>query len=336
MEHNMSQNTIFNCTSRGVARLSVILLLQSLAFSLLAQNTNSVGINTGNSPVDPSAIMEVKADTPGSTTKKGFLPPRVNLRSQRDKNTVPIAAGTENKAKAMLVYNTDKTYDFIWGHVYADNYYYWLGDRWERMVYTPLVYEAVIPREFYIEGKSRQEFTTQQLNPPYSQGKVDGPNLPLKFTEDPILNRGGIFTKLDDEKFLVNVTGTYDVSAFVHYNPRATEVKGSIPGQPGVSYAKRAFLNLKIQRKSAGMGEDWKDLVVVRAAWGFDAGGFVKTATINAVAVQLYEGDKIRLAIQSPYKSSSQGAGKYNPYTDIDADHPVARGFRALLLDFNL
>ncbi|SUB68171.1 Uncharacterised protein [Porphyromonas endodontalis] len=334
MEHNMSQNTIFNCTSRGMARLSVILLLQSLAFSLLAQNTNSVGINTGNSPVDPSAIMEVKADTPGSSTKKGFLPPRVELKNQRDKRTVPITVGTE--AKAMLVYNTKDTYDFVWKHVYADNYYYWLGDRWERMVYTPLVYEAVIPREFYVEGKTKQEFTTQQLNPPHSHGKVNGIDLPLKFTEEPVLNRGNIFTKLDNENFRVNVTGTYDVSAFVHYNPFATKiVEKPVPSEPEVTYHKRAFLNLKIQRQ-ASRAAVWEDLVVVRAAWGFDAGGFLKTATINAVAVRLSSGDKIRLVIQSPYKNSSQGYGIEKPYTGTDADHPVARGFRALLLDFNL
>ena len=336
MEHNMSQNTIFNCTSRGMARLSVILLLQSLAFSLFAQNTNSVGINTGNSPVDPSAIMEVKADNPGGSGKKGFLPPRVELKNQRDRKTVPIAVGTEDKAKAMLVYNTKDTYDFVWKHVYADNYYYWLGDRWERMEYTPLVYEAVIPREFYIEGKTRQEFTTNQLNLPHSSGKVNGVDLPLEFTEHPLLNRGNIFTKLDNEKFRVNVTGTYDVSAFVHYNPRATEINMKpIPSESEVVYHKRAFLNLKIQRQ-ASRAAVWEDLVVVRAAWGYDAGGFLKTATINAASVQLFSGDKIRLVIQSPYKNSSQGAGKYKPYTGTDADHPVARGFRALLLDFNL
>lgn len=327
----MSQNTIFNCTSRGMARLSVILLLQSLAFSLLAQNTNSVGINTTS--VDPSAIMEVKADTPGSPTKKGFLPPRLELKNQRDKTTVPIAAGTENNAKAMLVYNTKNTYNFSQGHVYADNYYYWLGDRWERMVYTPLVYEAVIPREFYIEGKTRQEFTTEQLNPPHNNQGVNGVDLPLKFTEEPVLNRSRIFTKLSDENFLVNITGTYDMSAFVHYNPLATEIKENLPN--GVTYHKRAFLNLKIQRQTSRAAA-WEDLVVVRAAWGYDASGFVKTATINSVSVQLHQGDKIRLVIQSPYKNSSQGAGKYKPYTDIDADHPAARGFRALLLDFNL
>ena len=334
MEHNMSQNTIFNCTSRGMARLSVILLLQSLAFSLLAQNTNSVGINTTS--VDPSAIMEVKADTPGSSTKKGFLPPRVELKNQRDKVTVPITAGTENKAKAMLVYNTEDTYNFGRGHVYADNYYYWLGDRWERMVYTPLVYKAVIPREFYIEGKTRQEFTTEQLNPPHNNQGVNGVDLPLKFTEEPVLNRSRIFTKLSDETFQVNVTGTYDMSAFVHYNPLATEiVVKPIPSVPEVVYHKRAFLNLKIQRQ-ASRAAAWEDLVVVRAAWGFDASGFLKTATINSVSVRLFKGDKIRLVIQSPYKNSSQGVGKYKPYTGTDADHPVARGFRALLLDFNL
>ena len=336
MEHNMSQNTIFNCTSRGMARLSVILLLQSLAFSLLAQNTNSVGINTGNSPVDPSAIMEVKADNPGGSGKKGFLPPRVELKNQRDRKTVPIAVGTEDKAKAMLVYNTEDTYNFGRGHVYADNYYYWLGDRWERMVYTPLVYEAVIPREFYIEGKTRQEFTTEQLNPPHNNQGVNGVDLPLKFTEEPVLNRSRIFTKLSDETFQVNVTGTYDMSAFVHYNPLATEiVVKPIPSVPEVVYHKRAFLNLKIQRQ-ASRAAAWEDLVVVRAAWGFDASGFLKTATINSVSVRLFKGDKIRLVIQSPYKNSSQGVGKYKPYTGTDADHPVARGFRALLLDFNL
>ena len=229
MEHNMSQNTIFNFTSRGMARLSVILLLQSLAFSLLAQNTNSVGINTGTATVDPSAIMEVKADTPGGSGKKGFLPPRVDLKNQRDKNTVPIAPGTEDKAKAMLVYNTEDTYNFFSGHVYADNYYYWLGDRWERMVYTPLVYDAVIPREFYIEGKTKQEFTTQQLNPPHNNQGVNGADLPLKFEGEPVLNRKSIFTKLTEENFQVNVTGTYDMSAFVHYNPLATVIQENVP-----------------------------------------------------------------------------------------------------------
>ncbi len=333
MEHNMSQNTIFNCTSRGMARLSVILLLQSLAFSLLAQNTNSVGINTTS--VDPSAIMEVKADTPGSATKKGFLPPRLELKNQRDKTTVPIATGTERKATAMLVYNTENTYNFSQGHVYADNYYYWLGDRWERMVYTPLVYEAVIPREFYIEGKTKQEFTTQQLNPPHNNQGVNGADLPLKFEGEPVLNRKSIFTKLTEENFQVNVTGTYDMSAFVHYNPLATVIQENVPHQPGVTYHKRAFLNLKIQRQ-ASRAATWEDLVVVRAAWGFDAGGFLKTATINSVSVRLFKGDKIRLVVQSPYKNSSQGHGSEKPYTGTDADHPVARGFRALLLDFNL
>lgn len=333
MEHNMSQNTIFNFTSRGVARLSVILLLQSLAFSLFAQNTNSVGINTTS--VDPSAIMEVKADTPGSSTKKGFLPPRLELKNQRDKTTVPIAVGTEDKAKAMLVYNTEDTYNFFSGHVYADNYYYWLGDRWERMVYTPFVYDAVIPREFYIEGKTKQEFTTQQLNPPHNTQGVDGNDLPLKFEGEPVLNRKSIFTKLTEENFQVNVTGTYDMSAFVHYNPLATVIQENVPHQPGVTYHKRAFLNLKIQRQ-ASRAATWEDLVVVRAAWGFDAGGFLKTATINSVSVRLFKGDKIRLVIQSPYKGSSQGHGTEKPYTGTDTDHPVARGFRALLLDFNL
>lgn len=333
MEHNMSQNTIFNCTSRGVARLSVILLLQSLAFSLLAQNTNSVGINTTS--VDPSAIMEVKAETPGSPTKKGFLPPRLELKNQRDKVTVPIAAGTEINAKAMLVYNTEDTYNFFSGHVYADNYYYWLGDRWERMVYTPFVYDAVIPREFYIEGKTKQEFTTQQLNPPHNTQGVDGNDLPLKFEGEPVLNRKSIFTKLTEENFQVNVTGTYDMSAFVHYNPLATVIQENVPHQLGVTYHKRAFLNLKIQRQ-ASRAATWEDLVVVRAAWGFDAGGFLKTATINSVSVRLFKGDKIRLVVQSPYKNSSQGHGTEKPYTGTDTDHPVARGFRALLLDFNL
>lgn len=335
MEHNMSQNTIFKFTSRGVARLSVILLLQSLAFSLFAQNSNSVGINTGTSTVDPSAIMEVKAETPGSTTKKGFLPPRLELKNQKDKTTVPIAAGTEDKAKAMLVYNTKDTYNFSQGHVYTDNYYYWLGDRWERMVYTPLVYEAVIPREFYIEGKTKQEFTTQQLNPPHNNQGVNGADLPLKFEGEPVLNRKSIFTKLTEENFQVNVTGTYDMSAFVHYNPLATVIQENVPHQPGVTYHKRAFLNLKIQRQ-ASRAATWEDLVVVRAAWGFDAGGFLKTATINSVSVRLFKGDKIRLVVQSPYKNSSQGHGTEKPYTGTDTDHPVARGFRALLLDFNL
>lgn len=317
-------------------QLRTVLLVMSIAFLSTTHNTwgQSVGINTGENAINPSAIMEINADFNG--TKKGLLPPRVALKHKKDTETIP------NPAEGLIVYNTTTSGNFITGKVYADNYYYWvkhewLGGYWQRMVYTPLVKEAVIPRVYYIEGKDRQEFTTEMISPTPSPGTgqsdVTGPDVEVKFLDLPIVHRKEILTKQGDNvQFKINVSGMYDLTGFVNYNPMAT-IEKDPDGESGpVYFGKRALLNLKIQKKENGR---WRDIVGARSAWGREAAGFLKTITVTSTSVVLEQGDFIRLVIQSPYVSSSHGGGG-KPYIGTSDVLPISKGFRAVLLDFDL
>lgn len=68
-------------------------LFISLALAVGSLSFAQVGINT--EVADPSAMLEVKA------AKKGFLPPRVVLKSINDSNTIL------SPAKGLIVYNTN-------------------------------------------------------------------------------------------------------------------------------------------------------------------------------------------------------------------------------------
>ncbi|NML70818.1 hypothetical protein HHL23_13580 [Chryseobacterium sp. RP-3-3] len=297
-------------------------LIAILAINLCyAQN---VGINT--STPDPSAILELNADPPeGSliTGKKGFLPPRVGLSGINDITTIP------NPANGVLVFNT-VTQGVDPNQVFANNFYYWNGTNWEGLAYTSLVEEAVKPRVFYIESNGNQTFTSADMN--IATG-IPSDNL-VTFTI-PMINVKNIITfNSANSTFTANVTGLYEFSSFVNYNPMATTT-----GVPSNSYQKRAFLNLKIQ-KSINNGTTWTNEIGSRTAWGEDGAGELKTAILLGTPLRLNQGDQIRMVISNPFNSSGSndhcGAGNCYIAADPANNIPTSKGLIISLLDFNI
>lgn len=299
-------------------KLSLLFLALQCSIFVFAQ-TENVGINTANP--DPSAILEVSADSaPNSlvTTKKGFLPPSVALKSTTDVSTVV------SPARGLLIFNTTDAGTFP-NEVTANTFYYWNGSIWDKIINTSVVKEAVKPRVFYIESTETQNFTSADMN---SASGITPKDNVVTFST-PLINSKNIITfSSSDSVFEVNVSGIYQVSSFVNYNPMATIISGSNNN--------RAFLNMKIQKLVGGV---WTNTFGSRTAWGRD-GSQLKTAILMATPITLKKGDKIRLVIANPFNSSANNnhCGGGNCYIGADAANgiPVAKGLRLQLIDYNL
>lgn len=286
--------------------------------------SQNVGINTATP--DPSAILEVSADAPpGSTviTKKGVLPPRVSLIGISDITTIP------NPTNGLLIFNTSNAGTYP-NDVIANNFYYWNGTHWERLVYTSTVQEAVKSRIFYIESSGTQVFTSSDINIASGTPKDN-----VVTFISPIINTKNIITfNSTGSTFMINVTGLYEFSAFVNYNPMATTI-----GVPTSSHQKRAFLNLKIQ-KSTDNGATWINSIGTRSGWGVDGAGILKTVILPATPLQLNKGDLVRLVIANPFTSagSNDHCGGGDCYIGIDNTNniPISKGLQMQLLDFNI
>lgn len=299
-----------------------LFILSAIVIAMPCDFINAqVGINT-DTP-DPSAILEISANAPtGSTTsnKKGFLPPKVSLTGTQDITTIP------SPALGLLVYNLSNAGVFP-NAVVKDNIYFWNGTSWVKLMNTDEVIEAVKPRVFYIEGSDTQYFSSSQIN--YPAGTSTPENL-VTFSTTPIINTGNIVSFSSATNiFTINVSGIYEVSAFVNYNPRTTVVISP-------NHNKRAFLNMKVQKLGGGV---WQDAIGSRTAWGVD-GGELKTAIIMGTPMTLNAGDQIRLIISNPFDSSGTNdhcsAGDCYIGTDVTNGITVSKGLKLKLLDYNL
>jgi hypothetical protein len=300
------------------------MLFFSLAFAIpisLSAQGKSVGINT--SKPDPSAILEVSSnerpDNPG-TKKKGFLPPRVTLSSSIDVTTIATPA------VGLMVYNTKDSGNFP-NEVTKDQYYYWDGQKWERLIYQSLVQEAVKPRIFYIESNVGQTFTSAQVNFA-SGGSADN----VVTFESAILNTKNFITfDPATATFKITISGLYEFSSFVNYNPMAATVSGNVNN--------RAFLNLKIQ-KSIDNGVSWANTIGSRTAWGEKAASDLKTAILLGTPLQLNTGDMIRVVVANPFNHGANndhcGAGNCYISNDVANNLPTAKALKIQLLDYNI
>lgn len=304
------------------------LLLGVLTLScLFYSQSGKVGINT----ILPhsSAKLEVSADAPPTsptlTTKKGLLLPRVGLQNITDKITIP------NPAKGLLIYNTADSGVYP-NNVTANNYYFWDGNKWMSMPLKSFVEEAVKPRVFYIEGKDNQAFTPAQINSATSPAD----NL-VTFSGSPIINVANIITKNANSTFTINMSGLYDFSAYVNYNPM--NVTGTNYNFPGISYSKdrRAFLNVKIQ--ILDVNGVWVDTEAMsRIGWGVGSAGFLKTANIISFPLRLEKDTLFRLVIANPFIDTAYNnhGNDGNSYIGVGNNIPVSKSIRVQLLDFNI
>ncbi len=283
----------------------------------------SVGINTSNP--DPSSILEVSAEpAPHSsvTSKKGLLIPRVSLLNSTDQTTIPTPA------KGLMVYNTADKGVFP-NNVTANNYYFWDGAKWMAMPLKSFVEEAVKARVYYIEDTDTQTFIKDQFNYTVTDGiKYQT----VTFPSAEKINVGNIITNKGNGTFTVNVSGLYDFSAFVNYNPMNITT-----GSGSASSYQRAFLNLMIQTSKDGVTWDLND-TVTRTAWGVGSAGFLKTANIMSFPIELQKGTLFRLVAYNPFDTSGSNdhGNDGDPYIGSGTNIPISKAIRIQLLDFNL
>lgn len=160
--------------------------------------------------------------------------------------------------------------------------------------------------------------------------------IPVSFADsDIVLNAGNIAVKSGDT-FKINITGLYEVSAYINYNPNRTSV-----GSP----QRGCFLNLKLQLSNDN-GSTWSDVIGNRTAWGIKTNNLVKTAVLISTPINLTAGQTIRLVVQNPFAisdaSSLHGENPTNfptaplPAIMASSKTPVSKNLTLTLLDYDI
>lgn len=278
-----------------------------------------VGIQT--SQVAPSAILELNTNDLPVGSKKGFLGPRVALAGNVDKTTIP------NPAVGLLIYNTADAGAYP-ANVYANRYYYWNGSHWVDIGLTTVLKNYLANRVYSLNSKSTQEFAYTAIN---NTSSGNG-GIPVTFADtDMVVSTGNIISK-SAEVFTINVTGLYEISAYVNYNPNRTTLT---TGQRGT------FLNIKLQ-KSTDNGSTWTDVIGNRTAWGIKVTNYLKTVPMVSTPVSLTAGNKIRLVVQNPFGitdlTAVHGEETATPLPAITTSPtiPISKSLTFILLDYDL
>ncbi|SEH53941.1 hypothetical protein [Epilithonimonas hominis] len=295
-------------------------LLNILLISSLGSLYGQVGIQT--SQVAPSAILEINTSDLATGSKKGFLGPRVALASNTDTTTIP------SPAVGLLVYNTVDAGTYP-SNVFANRYYFWNGTLWVDLGLTSALQNYLSNKIYSLNSKSTQNLTYSTIN--NTSGTNGG--IPVSFADgDVAISTGNIVTKLGDV-FTVNVTGLYEISAYVNYNPNRTTIAGTQGG---------TFLNLKLQR-STDNGATWADVIGNRTAWGVKATNYLKTAILISTPVYLTANQRLRLVVQNPFGITDESAlhGENNttsppPTMTTSTKIPISKSLTMILLDYDL
>ncbi|WDF45651.1 hypothetical protein PQ459_12155 [Chryseobacterium sp. KACC 21268] len=298
-------------------RNQLLKLCSILSFSFLSAQ---FGIQT--SQVVPSALLEINTNDMATGSKKGFLGPRVALAGSLDTTTIPTPA------VGLLVYNTADAGTFP-SNVLANRYYFWNGNQWVDLGLTTVLQNYLSNRIYSLNARTTQDFTYSTIN--NTSGTNGG--IPITFADtDVAISTGNIVTK-SGNVFTVNVTGLYEVSSYVNYNPNRTTIAGTQRG---------TFLNLKLQR-STDNGTTWVDVIGNRTAWGVKATNYLKTAILISTPIYLTAGHRLRLVAQNPFAVTDDSAlhGENNttspvPTITTSPKIPISKSFTMILLDYDL
>ncbi|RYG17460.1 MAG: hypothetical protein EOO07_11060 [Chitinophagaceae bacterium] len=252
------------------------------------------GINT-NLP-NATAVLDL------NSTTKGFKGPDIALKGRLDVETI------FSPERGLIVFNTANAGTNA-DQVYANRYYFWNGTEWVSMPGFHAIEELIVPRVFYAKSAITQSFNftnTSQL-------------LVLSF-ETVDLNTVAMISPAANNTFRVNKTGLYELSANVNYNPNG-------------SSNNRALQNLIIQKSTSASGS-WTPIAGARGNWGMGTASDFKTIIVPVTAVQLTEGEYIRVITACPYPNdtSAQGTGRVSTTTNT----PIAKSLKIRLIDFSL
>ncbi|WP_282629306.1 hypothetical protein [Empedobacter sedimenti] len=303
-------------------KTSLSLILIVLLSNPNYAQTTGVGVDTPNP--DKTALLELSSKPVNSLTTKerGFLPPRVSLSSTTDVTTIA------NPVPGLLVFNLANAGKYP-NEVSANSFYYWNGTNWDKLVYKSTVEEAVKPRIFYIEATDRQNFTSSDMNAATGTPKD---NVVTFTSSTAMLNTMNIILFNNTTSyFTANVSGIYEFSGYVNYNPMANVLSEA--------NNKRAFLNLKIQLSTDG-GASWNSSIGTRSNWGNEGAATLKTAILLPTPIKLNKGDMVRLVIANPFGAIANndhcGGGNCYIGNDIANNIPTSKGLKIQLLDYNI
>lgn len=283
-----------------------------------------VGIETSN--VDPSAILEINSNNFANGNKKGFLGPKVNLNSATDTQTIP------SPAVGLLIYNLIDAGTYP-NEVYANRFYYWNGTRWSNIGTTNLLETYLSNRTISFNSTSNQTFNYADIN----ATSASNGGLPVSFQDtDVVINTGNIATRTGTTTFTINITGLYEISGFVNYNPNRTTI-----GSPQRGCA----LNIKLQL-SNNNGSTWTDVIGNRTLWGIRTNNLAKTVLLISTPLNLTRGQLLRMVVQNPFAlSDASSIHGENPSTSPTAPlpaivtstkNPISKNLTLTLLDYDI
>ncbi|WP_312076806.1 hypothetical protein [Chryseobacterium sp.] len=296
------------------------LILTTFCCFLFLKISAQVGIQT--SQVSPSAILEMNTNDLATGSKKGFLPPRVALTGNTDTTTIP------SPAVGLFVYNTANAGTFP-NNVIENKYYYWNGTIWTDLSLTSSLSGYLADRILSLNSTATQTFTYGSIN---ATSNTNG-GIAVSFVDNEIVtNLGAIATK-SGNTFIINITGLYEITGFVNYNPNRTTIAAPQRG---------CFLNLKLQR-STDNGTTWTDIIGNRTAWGLRSTNNLKTAILSSTPVYLSAGQRLRLVVQNPFAITDASSlhGEDNTTSPLPAITtasrvPISKSLTIVLLDYDL
>lgn len=283
---------------------------------------SQVGIQTDQ--VSPSAILEMNTSGLANGNKKGFLPPRVALQGNNDVTTIP------SPATGLFVYNTADSGSFP-NNVLANHYYFWNGTKWTDLSVSQSLNDYFDERILSYNSSSTQTFTYNAIN----NTSANNAGLEVSFDNgETVYSSGNIATKTGNQ-FSINITGLYEITGFINYNPNRTTIAAN-------AQQRGCFLNLKIQR-STNNGSTWTDIIGNRSAWGVKATNQLKTVILSSTPVYLNAGERVRLVVQNPFDindtTSLHGettTGSTPPSITTAARTPISKSLTFVLLDYDL
>ncbi len=183
-----------------------------------------------------------------------------------------------------------------------------------------------------MNATSNQTFTYANIN----ATSAGNGGIPVTFSDsDIVINTGNIATK-SGNTFTINITGLYEISAYVNYNPNRTSI-----GSP----QRGCFLNLKLQL-SNNNGTTWTDVIGNRTAWGVKTNNLLKTAVLISTPINLTAGQMLRLVVQNPFAISDTSSihgedpavfpSAPLPAITTSARTPISKNLTITLLDYDL
>ncbi|MCH7403724.1 hypothetical protein ACFOUP_11130 [Belliella kenyensis] len=263
-----------------------------LAFGIVSFAQTGIGTTSPN----PTSVVELNA------SDRGFKGPSIALTSRTDQATIP------SPANGLVVFNTANAGSSP-NEVVAGRYYFWDGTAWQGLPGNLVIEELIRPRIFYLRSSASQNSPSSNSN-----------EFQVTFqTSDVVLNQSNIATLQSNGSIRINVSGLYEVSAFINYDPNG-------------SSSNRALQNLKIQKAPSATSSSWQDIDSVRGAWGAGSASDLKTLIIPLTAVRLEAGEFIRLFTQNPFTtdSSVQGTGEIR----APDSSPISKSLRLQLIEF--